>query len=57
MEVLSIISTSWPIAAMFIAWCAAWLVFYVISWRKQSEAEDKAWRASQATNVPARRDY
>lgn len=58
MEVLSIVSQSWPLAVMFIALCVACVVLYVINWWKRSDAEDKAYRASQATTVaPTRRDY
>ena len=48
MEVLRIISESWPLAVMFIAICVAGVVLYVINWFKRSDMEDKAIRASQA---------
>lgn len=51
MEVLRIVSASWPIAVMFIALCVASVVFYVIQWFKRSDQEDKALRASQALVV------
>ena len=58
MEVLRIVSSSWPLAVMFIAICVACVVLYVINWFKRSDMEDKAIRASQALVVPKQRtDY
>lgn len=50
-EVLSIIAGSWPIAIMFLGIIAGSLVLYVIRWFRQSDREDKAYRASQAVVV------
>lgn len=51
MEILRIVSSSWPIAVMFIALCVACFAFYVINWFKRSDRDDKALRASQALVV------
>lgn len=54
MEILRIVSSSWPLAVMFIALCIAGLAFYVINWFKRSDRDDKALRASQALVVRQR---
>jgi hypothetical protein len=51
MEVLRIISASWPLAVMFIALCLAGVVLYIVNWFKRSDLDDKALRASQARAV------
>ena len=51
MEVLRIVSGSWPLAVMFIALCVASVVLYIIQWFKRSDRDDKALRAAQATAV------
>lgn len=56
MEVLRIISASWPLAVMFIAVCVAGVVLYVINWFKRSDLEDKALRASNARAVQRMHD-
>lgn len=50
-EVLQIIASSWPIAAMVLGAIAASIALYIIRWFKQSDREDKAYRASQALVV------
>jgi predicted membrane-bound mannosyltransferase len=57
MEVLRIISESWPLAIMFIAVCVAGVILYLINWFKRSDLEDKAIRASQALVVRSREDH
>lgn len=51
MEILRIVSGSWPIAVMFIALCVAGVVLYVIQWFKRADREDKAYRAAQAREI------
>ena len=43
--------TSWPFAVMFIATIAALVLLYLIRWFKQSDEQDKAYRASSAVVV------
>lgn len=50
-ETLKIIASSWPIAVMVVSAMAGGLALYIVNWRKQSEAEDKAYRSSQAVSV------
>jgi hypothetical protein len=54
MQVLQIISTSWPIAMMFLGTIVGGIVIYLIRWFKQADREDKAYRASQALVVRER---
>lgn len=51
MEVLRIISGSWPLAVMFLGACTAGIVLYFIQWIKRSDRDDKALRAEQATAI------
>lgn len=57
MEALKVISTSWPIAIMFIAFLAAAVGFYIIRSIRQTAQEDRAVRASTAVVVKQREDY
>lgn len=50
-EVLKIVAGSWPIALMMISAMIGGIVLYLIRWFKQSDIEDKAYRASQAVVV------
>lgn len=49
--------TSWPFAAMFVATLAAALVLYTLHWRKKSDEQDKAYRASNAVVTQRRENY
>lgn len=55
-EVLKIVSQSWPIAIMFLGAAAASVIFYLIRWFKKSDQDDKALRASQALVVRSHRE-
>lgn len=55
-RVLEIVAQSWPIAIMTLGFIAGGLALYVIRWWKKSDAEDKAYRASNAVTVRDR-DY
>lgn len=57
MEVLQIISNSWPIAIMFIALCVDAVAFRIIGAFRASDRENIEYRASQARDVTTRRDY
>ena len=50
-QVLTIISQSWPIAFMVLGAIAGSIVFYLIRWFKQSDRENKAYRANQAVVI------
>lgn len=51
LEMLKVIASSYPIAIMFIALCAASVLLYLINWFKKADADDKSLRASQAVTV------
>lgn len=53
-EVLGIVAGSWPIAIMVLGAMAGGIALYIIRWFKQSDREDKAYRASQALTVRER---
>lgn len=50
-KVLEIVAGSWPIAMIIVAFMIACVIIYLIRWFKQSDIEDKAFKANQAIVV------
>jgi uncharacterized membrane protein len=54
LDYLKVIAGSFPIAVMFIAFCVAVVVIYIVRSIRRAEADDKAYRAAQARAVSRR---